>query len=1069
MKLFNNILKKAFPFLILALLAFIPLYPKIPLIDIQHTWVYVRFEDVLVLIVLTLWFYLLLRKEVTIKTPLTIPIFAFWIIGAIATIHGVIIIFPTIANVFPNVALLAYLRHIEYLSVFFMAYTAVKSKKFIFASIWTLIATLVGVIIYGFGQKFFAFPAFLTMNEEYAKGVPITVSSLNRISSTFAGHYDLAAYLVLVLPIVVSLIFGFRNILMKALLTIISLLGLVLLFMTVSRVSFFVLFIGLFAVVFFQKRKLFFALVPLIFIGGIIFMYSNSSLLSRFGNTVKQVDVLVDSKTGGAIGHVHFEPRSYFKDKIIKDEIVEEGVRTATPSGKRLVYDPDIPLSLVKYRIPQQLAIVDAITTSTGETLPQGSGYINLTLSPVTQRLENFFYEFPENDTTASASLRIVQGDFLVKRAAAYDLSFTTRFQGEWPHALMAFARNIFFGSGYGSVSLAVDNNYFRMLGETGLLGTVAFFGVIIMLLIYIRRNISPIDSPVVRALVYGAVGGIIGLSLNATLIDVFEASKVAFVLWLLVGIVVGSITLYQTRQFNVYKEIIKAATSSYALIVYFLFLIVVIFSLNINTYFSGDDFTWFRWAADCKLQASCHSPFSTIYHYFFNSDGFFYRPGTKTYFLLMYPLFWLNQVVYHAVSIGLHFIVVVLLYFLSRKIFKNNLLAAASSFTFLFASGYLEVVLWIASTGDLFNAIFMLLSLFAFIKWYESKKILYLVLSIITSFMSMMFHELGIISPLLPFAYLLYVQDQLTLRSVVKLFKIKAHLALFISSILYLFVRLISQAHWFNGDYNYNLVKLPFNLLGNLFGYVVISILGPMGYPVYEKIRLATKSNIPLAVILGLIIVAALYFIGRFIFKNLTVNEKKVALFSMLFFFICLLPFVGLGNITYRYSYLASFGIMMFVVLVIAKLYRYLLVYGRDIAAGAILTITCVFLLFHIIQAQQTMIDWNGAGMRAQNFLSSIDASYTSAWTNKNIKSSLYFTNVPILVGDAWVFPVGLTDAIWFAFDNDNIEVLQYPDIESIPQEVYTAKDKWVYQFQPDGTVKRVIWTKKGPTTYVK
>ena len=1069
MKLFTNILKKAFPFLILGLLAFIPLYPKIPLIDVQHTWVYVRFEDVLVLLVLVLWFYLLLKKEVTLKTPLTIPIFAFWIVGALATIHGVIIIFPTIANVFPNVALLAYLRHIEYLSVFFMAYTAVKSKKFILASIWTLIATLVGVIVYGFGQKFLAFPAFLTMNEEYAKGVPITVSSLNRISSTFAGHYDLAAYLVLVLPIVVSLIFGFKNILVKALLGIVSLLGLVLLFMTVSRVSFFVLFIGLFAVVFFQKRKLFFALIPLIFIGGLLFMYTNSSLLSRFGNTVKQVDVLVDSKTGGAVGHVHFEPRSYFRDKIIKDEIVEEGAHTATSSGKRIVYDPDIPLSLVKYRIPQQLAIVDAITTSTGETLPQGSGYINLTLSPVTQRLENFFYEFPKNETTNSASLRIVQGDFLVKKAAAYDLSFTTRFQGEWPHALMAFARNIFFGSGYGSVSLAVDNNYFRMLGETGLLGIVAFFGILIILFIYIRRNINQIDSPVVRSLIYGAVGGILGLSLNATLIDVFEASKVAFVLWLLVGIVVGAIALYQTRQFNVYKEILKAATSSYALIVYFLFLIVVIFSLNINTYFSGDDFTWFRWAADCRLQASCHSPLTTILHYFFNSDGFFYRPGTKTYFLLMYPPFWLNQVIYHAVSISLHFLVVVLLYLLSRKIFKNNLLAAASSFVFLFASGYLEVVLWIAATGDLFNAVFMLLSLFAFIKWYEGRNILYLALSIISSFISMMFHELGIISPLLSFAYLLYVQEQLTLKNVIKLFKVKAYVMLFLSSALYLVIRLISHAHWFHGDYSYNLIKLPFNLIGNLFGYVVISILGPMGYPLYEKIRLVTKSNIPLAIVLVLVLLITFYFIVRFISKNLTSSEKRIALFALSFFFICLLPFVGLGNITFRYSYLASFGVMILIVLFVSKLYRYLLSYGRDIAIGAILTLTCVFLLFHIIQAQQTIIDWNGAGMRAQNFLSSIDASYTSAWTNKNVKSSLYFTNVPILVGDAWVFPVGLSDAIWFAFNNDNIQVFQYPDIESIPKEVYTSKDKWVYQFQQDGTVKRVIWTKKGPTTYVK
>jgi hypothetical protein len=368
-----------------------------------------------------------------------------------------------------------------------------------------------------------------------------------------------------------------------------------------------------------------------------------------------------------------------------------------------------------------------------------------------------------------------------------------------------------------------------------------------------------------------------------------------------------------------------------------------------------------------------------------------------------MYPLFWLNQVVYHAVSIGLHFIVVVLLYLLSRKIFKNNLLAAAASFVFLFASGYLEVVLWIASTGDLFNAIFMLLSLFAFIKWYESRKIMYLVLSIASSFTSMMFHELGIISPLLSFAYLLYVQEQVSLKNVLKLFKVKAHLLLFTSSILYLVVRLISQAHWFHGDYSYNLIKLPFNLLGNLLGYVVITILGPMGYPMYEKIRFATKSNIPLAVILGLIILVVLYLAGRFIFKNFNANEKKTALFSLSFFIICLLPFVGLGNITYRYSYLASFGIMMLVVLIVAKLYRYLLIYGRDIAVGAILTITCVFLLFHIIQAQQTMIDWNGAGMRAQNFLSSIDASYTGAWTDKNVKSGLYFTNVPILVGDAW------------------------------------------------------------------
>src|SRR5690554_3139215 len=106
------------------LLAFIPLYPKLPLLDVKNTWVYVRVEDFVVFLVLALWAILLFTKKITLKTPLTIPILAFWIIGALATIHGVIVIFPRIANVFPNVAFLSYLRHIEYMSLFFIAFAA---------------------------------------------------------------------------------------------------------------------------------------------------------------------------------------------------------------------------------------------------------------------------------------------------------------------------------------------------------------------------------------------------------------------------------------------------------------------------------------------------------------------------------------------------------------------------------------------------------------------------------------------------------------------------------------------------------------------------------------------------------------------------------------------------------------------------------------------------------------------------------------------------------------------------------------------------------------------------------
>lgn len=1064
MKLLKNLKNFILPGVVLFLLAFIPLYPKLPLVDIQNTWVYIRAEDFLVFLVLGIWSYLLLKKEVTLKTPLTIPILLFWIVGAVATIHGVVIIFPTISNVFPNVALLSYLRHIEYLSMFFVAYSSVKSKKYIHAAVWTVVGTLLLVVAYGFGQKYLSFPAYLTMNEEYAKGIPILISPLNRISSTFAGHYDLAAYLVLIIPILASLFFGFKNIFLKICMVIGSILGFALLFMTVSRVSFFVLFISLFLVLLFHKKKLFLILAPLICIGGAVFLMSQQSLLARFGNTVKEIDVLVDAKTGIAVGHVTFHPRSYLYDKIIvSPENSNEKSKPVTPLERERALKEGVPLNLIPLRLPRQPAIVPAEITSTGETLPQGSGYINLALSPVTKRLNTFFFEYPPKGATVSSTVVPVPGDYLVKKASAYDLSFTTRFQGEWPNALMAFGRNLFFGSGYGSVSLAVDNNYYRLLGETGLLGTLSFIVIFLVYGVFVKRTLPDVDSKLVRSFTLGLIAGIVGLSLNAILIDVFEASKVAFSLWLLIGISTGILALYRKSTFHIYKEIAKLLTSPPAIIVYFFLLAIVIFAPSISTYFIGDDFTWFRWAASCgKGGATCPSTLSTISQYFFNSDGFFYRPGTKSFFLLLYPLFWLNQVVYHAASIFLHFAVVTLLYLVARKIMKSDLLSAVSGFIFLVSSGYIEIVVWIASIGHLVNAVFILLGLLLFIKWYETKKIYYIAGSLVSSLIALAFHELGIISPFLAISYVIFEEGLQIKKPLQNLLK-KAYLLLFVPDVMYLLVRYFAHTHWFNGDYSYNLVKLPFNLAGNIFGYILLSVVGPLSYTFYEKIRLLTKTNIPVAIIALLILGIAGFFAGKMLMKNLTIHERKVVLFSFLFFIVSLIPFLGLGNITFRYSYLASFGIIMIVVMLGSKFYGYLLHYGKDIAIATIGMVISVFCLFHIIQAQQAMIEWKGSGERVENFLTSVDSLYAERWSDKNKKTDLYFDDVPIKNGDAWVFPVGLEDAVWFAFKNENITVHSINDVNEMSREDYLSDSKWVFKFQGNGSLRRVVWSKKG------
>ncbi|PIT88923.1 MAG: hypothetical protein COU27_03060, partial [Candidatus Levybacteria bacterium CG10_big_fil_rev_8_21_14_0_10_36_7] len=793
------------------LLAFIPLYPKIPLLDIKNTWVYIRVEDFVVLFVLFFWVSLLLRKKVTLKTPLTVSILFFWIIGAIATVHGIVLFFPGLADVFPNVAFLTFIRHLEYMSLFFVAFSAIRSKKSIDTVIVVLLSTLLAVFLYGMGQRYFGFPAYLTMNEEFAKGLAIQLSSLSRVPSTFAGHYDLAAYLVLMIPIVVSLVFGIKNWFGKIALSVLSLMGVALLFMTVSRVSVFVLVIALLIVFLFQKKKILIYSFPLLLVVGFAFFVFQPSLLARFGNTVREIDVLVDVKTGDAIGQVRFvDTAPYLKGKILKQTRVrdkEQVDQVLTGDISKLEIPQEEASGTAKkkpLKFPSKIPLVVATNVSTGENLPQGTGYINLSLSPVVQRLGNFYYELAPNlSTTTSAEVIVLHGDFLVKKASAYDLSFTTRFQGEWPHAIDNFERNVFLGSGYGSVSLAVDNNYLRILGETGLFGLASFFGIFLVAGVYISRVLPDVDSKKTKSFVLGFVAGVFGLALNATLIDVFEASKIAFVLWILLGVVLGTLSLYAKQNINIYAELKKIALSSWAFASYLTLLAVAIFSQMISNYFVGDDFTWFRWAADCT-GTTCLPTLDKVLRFFTESGGFFYRPGAKIYFTMMYSTFWLNQLVYHIISIGLHLLVAVLFFLLAKKIFKSNVYAGLASVLFLIMSGAYEAVFWISATGYLFNAVFALLAILLFALWLERKRNIYYALSIIFVILGMFFHEMGIITPFLMILYKFIKDDNFSFTNTFN----KISYSFILAPIpIYIIFRFLSNSHWSGGDYSYNLL----------------------------------------------------------------------------------------------------------------------------------------------------------------------------------------------------------------------------------------------------------------------
>jgi hypothetical protein len=143
--------------------------------------------------------------------------------------------------------------------------------------------------------KFFDFPAVQTMNAEFAKGELLILTPFARVSSTFAGHYDLAAYLVFFIPMLAAYIVRgthrVRSIVTYAL-------AILTLIFTASRISFgaFVASIVLFGV-YTRKWKLLFGTILLTS----ILMYTNSDMTQRFRDMFQQRQVFENTRTGEEI------------------------------------------------------------------------------------------------------------------------------------------------------------------------------------------------------------------------------------------------------------------------------------------------------------------------------------------------------------------------------------------------------------------------------------------------------------------------------------------------------------------------------------------------------------------------------------------------------------------------------------------------------------------------------------------------------------------------------------------------------------------------------------------------
>ncbi|MFZ2199633.1 MAG: hypothetical protein WAV40_02505 [Microgenomates group bacterium] len=519
------------------LIIFIPLYPKIPLAEIiQGYIVRMRLEDLLVMAALIIWFIQLIRKKITLPTnSISKFIYTYLVIGFLSVLSAIYITqtVPLFRDHLMKV-FLHWFRRIEYFSLFFITYSSIKSKKDLVLFIKAGLITLIGVIAYGVGQKYFYFPAFSTMNREFSKGVKLYLQPNSRLLSTFGGHYDLAGYLMMLITLTLPAAWlNIKSTFQKILLYTVSIIGYWCLVLTTSRTSFigFIVGITVVSLLLAKSRGFWWAFsrwLTTMFLS-IIIMFTFSNLLERF---------------------LQILPNKELRSQILEFQLIVNEPFVNEPNNSQAVTElPSLFSFLFKKEPPKTIVLTDAeksqldLVASTSDAPPS---LVKPTPPPdlpsdVTAESEQIRVD------TALEQGRVYAGPNYSPNALKYGLSMGIRLDALWPQAIAGFMRNPVLGSGYSTLvktykdeftyAESTDNDYLRMLGETGLLGTLAFLGIIYFIIKYANANLQKTEG-IYYLFSLGAIGATVSMLVTATYIDVFESSKVAYVYWMIAAIV---------------------------------------------------------------------------------------------------------------------------------------------------------------------------------------------------------------------------------------------------------------------------------------------------------------------------------------------------------------------------------------------------------------------------------------------------------------------------------------------------------------------------------------------------
>ncbi|MFH1868378.1 MAG: tetratricopeptide repeat protein [Candidatus Omnitrophota bacterium] len=288
------------------------------------------------------------------------------------------------------------------------------------------------------------------------------------------------------------------------------------------------------------------------------------------------------------------------------------------------------------------------------------------------------------------------------------------------------------------------------------------------------------------------------------------------------------------------------------------------------------------------------------------------YRPLQMLTYMLDYSIWKLDVRGYHLTNILLHILAALSIYWLINILYDNRLLSLFTSMLFVAHPMHTEAVTYISGRADPLAGIFLILCLIFYIKYINSNRKIFLILTLLSTSFALLSRENSIIIPVLLILYHYSFNKRLSLRGLLSVTAVV---------LLYIIIRATALKHLLLHmlDSSSTLLQRIPGFFVALTNYLKIMFL-PLGLHMEYGDKLFRLTE-PKA-LLGIAILAVLLI---YLFRK--ARSKGLIWFSLSWFFVSLSPSANLYPITAymaeHWLYIPSIGFFLILAGSFDKLYK--------------------------------------------------------------------------------------------------------------------------------------------------